>query len=62
MPAPIPPSASRIAGSTHIGACAANCGHHARPFGSPQSAGFSRAHGVLELCAAITSSIANAAS
>eukprot|EP00965_Chrysotila_dentata_P173299 5720328-Pleurochrysis_carterae.AAC.1 len=31
MPAPIPPSASHIAGITHIGACVANCGHHARP-------------------------------
>eukprot|EP00965_Chrysotila_dentata_P137386 4544404-Pleurochrysis_carterae.AAC.1 len=62
IPAPTSFSAPRIAGRSQIGACGANCGHHARPHEAPQSAGFSNAQCTPAPCATVTSSAANPAS
>eukprot|EP00965_Chrysotila_dentata_P189104 6173149-Pleurochrysis_carterae.AAC.1 len=55
-------SACRTAGNAHRGAWEANCGHHAIPLGSPQSAGFSTAHTAPAPSAAIIRSAVNRAS
>eukprot|EP00965_Chrysotila_dentata_P125953 4162900-Pleurochrysis_carterae.AAC.1 len=60
-PAPVVSNASRMQGSSHMGAWSAMQGHHAGPAASPQSAGFSNAHGIPAVCAARIRSAASAA-
>eukprot|EP00965_Chrysotila_dentata_P134224 4438660-Pleurochrysis_carterae.AAC.1 len=62
VPAPASCSTPRIRGRSQIGAWSAILGHHAGLDGSPQSAGFSSAHGTPALWASITRSAAKTAS
>eukprot|EP00965_Chrysotila_dentata_P087782 2898515-Pleurochrysis_carterae.AAC.1 len=60
--APVVSRASRMRGNSHSGAWSLNLGHHAAPFLSPQSAGFSTIQAVPAACAASASSAVNDAS